>query len=472
MFRTGRPADWRLVGWMALVTVPYFALISAYDAWGGVWGPPGRYPATLLPLLAAPLAVGLWALARSRVYKGLYALLALPGFAFMAIMLYDARTMFPTETSRIYTWLVEDPASPLRIDLRPYIPLSALPDEVWHPWRSGGVLIASGLIVLLGLFLLGRQGRPVDPPRWPRRARFAVAGGTLALLGLGWLIMNGDFLKPKTLLQQQARWELPGPLHNPGDIAYLDGKIYIPSFGERHENTWDPGEVGAFDLKTGRYTPIQPISPTGAPLAWTHPGDIKVGPDGLLYVLNNGEGDQALYVMQPDGRVVRQIALERKTLLGVGLHVEDEGSLYVADQEQGLVLQYDAAGGDPLATIDGMGNILNNPRGVAVDSTGAIYTTESFKQIQQLDEEGRLVRLYQLRCRPRYFAAPSVEQDWLDVSCNTGLISLNTRGNYVQLVRVGDQDPPLRSPRGITYGPDNVLYALDETILTAYKVQH
>jgi hypothetical protein len=94
MLRLGRAGDRRLLGWLALVTLPYMTLVASFPAWNGVWNPPGRYQTVLVPLAAAPLAFALVAW-RDWVVKALYALLVLPGVLVMAFRLDDARLMWP-----------------------------------------------------------------------------------------------------------------------------------------------------------------------------------------------------------------------------------------------------------------------------------------------------------------------------------------------------------------------------------------
>ena len=45
--------------WIAVVALPYFLVIANYAQWWGEWCPPGRYMASILPLLALPFCIAL-----------------------------------------------------------------------------------------------------------------------------------------------------------------------------------------------------------------------------------------------------------------------------------------------------------------------------------------------------------------------------------------------------------------------------
>ena len=91
LFRSRRGSDRRLLAAIAFTVAIYWFVIMSYIGWNGIWSPPARYAATVVPLLAAPLAMSLLALSRSSVYKVLFGAMALVGFFFMAVMLADSR---------------------------------------------------------------------------------------------------------------------------------------------------------------------------------------------------------------------------------------------------------------------------------------------------------------------------------------------------------------------------------------------
>ena len=183
---------------------------------------------------------------------------------------------------------------------------------------------------------------------------------------------------------RQNTWNLEPRVEDPRGIAYLNGKVYTTSYRN--------GSVGELDVATGAYRLITPITASG-PLTYTHPGDIQAGPDGLLYVLNNGDKEQALYAMRPDGQVVRQIPLPGKSSTGMGLGLGPDNTVYVTDM--GRMLKYGRDAGNPLGSWGGGQGGFNNVMGVVVGGDGMVYAAESSgNRVQQLDAQGHFIRSY------------------------------------------------------------------------------
>ncbi len=482
-----RPEMRRLGLWLAVLVLPYGLMMAAFQNWTGAWCPPARYLTTLVPLLAAPLAASLAALAGTWMgwlYGLVYTILALPGLGLMAVRLQDARIFWPSSNTIVFDFLYLSPESPFfqKIDFRPFLPSFILPDEVRQPTNSGWIIAAATGIVLLGygllLFRRRQQRAPagVSGSRWAPALHGVAWVGALAALGGGWYTVNYEYLQHKTILTEERRWmiERDPPLPDVRGIAYLGGKVYIAVYGERQpDGSTAPGQVGVIDVQAadGTYAVVQPSNKTSA-LAWSNPGDIQVGPDGLLYVLNNGPKEQALLVIQPDGRVVRQVNLDQTTTAAKGLHVSADGTLYVADTVGGSIYKFGKDGGVPAARITGRDPQLNNPAGVYANAAGAIFTTETYERVQQLDPKGHFVRLFDVTCRPSYFAAPAPAAAWLDLSCDKGIRSLNTQTGAMQQARVAEGNPPLNLPTGLTYDPDGHLYIFDQNSLIEYSVAH
>jgi hypothetical protein len=287
----------------------------------------------------------------------------------------------------------------------------------------------------------------------------------ISIISSGWYVLNREFIKPKTHLVEQTRWNLNPPVNGPRGVAYMNGKLYIAGYGE-----FGGPSVGELDPSTGVYKLISAVTPDGTPLLYAHPGDIKAGSDNLLYVLNNGAGDQALLVMQPDGRVVRQVQLNGKTPIATGLDIGPDNKLFVADMTGANLRKYDMGGGEPIANWGGLAGGFNNIGSVTVDKDGTMYAGEiSFQRVQKLAPDGTFLEKYDLKCTPAYVV---ISGDWLDVSCEKGLVSINKKSKDMQQSTVEGEGPQLVAPQGMVYGPDNILYVLDGSAVIAFKVQH
>lgn len=462
MFRSPRTSDRRLLMWIALFTLPYMGVVAAFEWWNGVWCPPARYLVTFAPLMGAPLAMSLAALYRSWTYRAIYGLLALPGFVLMAFMLADSRFMWPANSLLGWPFRYQDaPESPIRVDLRRTIPLFTPPDEILHPINTAWLIAFVVGVVLVGYLLMVRHRTMRRERTLPYAAHGAVWLAALSVVGLGWYTMNLEYLKHKTVLVEQNRWTLSPPVILPRGVTHREGKIYVADYAG--------STVGAFDLATNSYTLLQPTDEDGA-LQFASPGDVKFGPDGLLYVLNNGEAGPPMYAMQPDGKVERKQPLNGKSQTSIGLDFGPDGKMYVADMRGGKVLKYELSGGEPLANLGGESGGYNNIAGIAIAENGRVYIAEgSARRVQEMRPNGSFVRDYELPCEPMYLA---LSGDWLDVTCGSNIFSINRQAGSVQWSRPSEESEPLQGPTGLTYAPDGTLYVLDGSTLIAYKVEH
>lgn len=479
MLQSGRRSDRRLVFWMAAILGPTVFLIMAFEFWHGSWNPPGRYQVSWIPLLTGPLAMSLAGISGSRAawaYRLLYALLSVPGFLAMAFLFHDPRLMWPLDKGYFFERLSQTQVA-RSLDLRPYLPSIRWPDVVKIPYQTGWLLLASaGIVAASGLLLAWcRRGRrrETGSARGPERFRTALAWVLgFGLAGLGWRCANRDYLRPKTLLLEKDRWTIEPHIYESGGIAYLNGKVYITEYGQPQPAANSlPGQVGVFDVASKSFSVIQPFSSAG-PEDWVHPGDVKVGPDGWLWVLNNGIGDQALLVMKPGGEIVRHIALEQCSESCKGLAFGRDGSLFVSDQAGGNVLRFGPSGGAPRARFRGFGPGLNNPRGIFVDEDGTVYTSEAHQRVQELDLGGKWIRTHELTGQPFYFATSTLDPAWLDVSTTSQMVSIDRRSRTVQLSRLGEGKPGVGWLSGLAYGPERILYAMDGSLLIEFEVRH
>ncbi len=479
MFRSGRVLDRRLLLWLGLLLVPYMFLILAFEGWDGIWCPPARYMATFVPLAAAPFAVSL-SVIRSVLYKAIFGaifgLLAIPGFVLAGIMMYDARAFWPYPFDRVFYGLASGPELPIHVDVRGFLTQFRAPDPVLFPINLAWNIAVSLLIVLLcyALLMLARRGEGFRV--WSPAKQGAAWATSVAVIWLGWYVVNYEHLQPKTILVEQHRWNLSSPTKDPFGICYLDGKVYVTSYGSEGSDA-----VGVLDVRTGSYKLIRPVSATGV-ITVSRPGDIKVGPDGLLYLLNNGPKQPRLlhpllYVMKPSGEVVREIELKSKTPYATGLLWGPDGMIYVSDLQAGSILKYSKSGGDPLQVWGGMpgGYIFNNPTGLVIDSAGALYVLVGGEGIMQKlnPNKAETIARYDVKCHPIHAVASG---DWLDISCSdAGMVSFNIKDHSIQRSVFKPQGSlkPIAS-RGLAYGPGNILYLLDadQNAVIEYKVQH
>ncbi len=271
---------------------------------------------------------------------------------------------------------------------------------------------------------------------------------------------NPGYGKPPARRIELQRWDLNVEPDEPLGIAYLNGKVYVTDYKAQ--------SFGVLDTSTGVYSSVEANSTSGR-IAYSHPGDVVVGPDNLLYLLNNGPGDQALLVMREDGQVVRQVALGGKSDVAIGIDVAQDGSIYVADKAGGRVLKYDTGGGEPLAIMRPP-NGFNNVSGVLVDASGAVYAADTDNHLVQLfDADGHFVRSIDVECPPQYLASNG---DWLEVSCVRQVMSINKEEGYAVRSHGGGSAHLLTTPTGLAYAPDGTLYLRDGKQLIACRLEH
>jgi hypothetical protein len=381
-------------------------------------------------------------------------------------MMNDARLFWPGDFAAPFGWLAVDQSSPVRgFDLRGVLPSFIMPSDVKHPAQSAMVVTAAaGIILLCFLLLLVQETRRGPRRQWPFAAQGATWAVALAVVGAGWFLINYYYLTERTQLEQVAQWTIPAPLVEPYGIAYFEGRVYLTQY-----NRQGAGGLAVFDPESAAY---QPIAPTfqGQPAAYAHPSDVKVGPDGFLYLLNNGPEADAMWVMRPTGEIIRKIALQYKSNIATGFNFGPDGNIYVADMLGGRVLKYAPTGGEPMGMWGGDKGGFNNVAGVAVTPNNMVFAAElGFGLVQQLNTSGTFLRNYDIRCKPVHAA---VSGDYVDVTCNSGLVSINWKEQRIQLPSyTGGDATRLASPTGITYGPGDTMFVLDQMTLREYSVR-
>jgi outer membrane protein assembly factor BamB len=292
------------------------------------------------------------------------------------------------------------------------------------------------------------------------------------LAASSWWLTSHEYLGRKTVLTEQRRFRLGLPLHDPRGIAYAQGKVYVACYGERSP-TGDtgPGEVIEQDLGTGGTRRLRPRQ-AGREVAWSHPGDLKLGRDGLLYVLNNGPGDQALLVLKDGTEVVRRVALPTTSTGAKGLELGPEGTVLVTDMPGGRIVAYRVDDDGHVRESRTVAGGLMNPSAIALDQGGRIYLAQTYEWVQQLASDGTpLARL--ARCQARSFAVSPSESGWIEAGCDDSVFSIDVRDSSTQMARVAPGGRPILARiGGMTYGPDGTLYVLQGDTLVSYRVRH
>ena len=280
MFQSQRRSDRRLLFAMALLVLPYLGIIMSFYFWNGLWNPPARFQTTLVPLLAAPLALSLVA-CNNWIYRTLFGILSAWGFLMMGIMIYDPRRLWPANAP--YQWMAGVPGYlitrpfPVKIDLWNLLPAVDPLDDKTLTSNTALVTVASMAVLVLGYLLMTRWRRAQHPAGARRGLPVPAQGATwaiaFALVGASWYFANYTYLQPATTLIQVDRISAPIGIEAPRGITYLNGNIYVTGYDSR--------SMGVFNLATGTYSQLQ-ATLDGQPVQYEHPGDVKAGPDAKL----------------------------------------------------------------------------------------------------------------------------------------------------------------------------------------------
>jgi hypothetical protein len=163
---TARP----LLRWMLFCIIPYILLVAAYKQWWGEWCPPARYLMTITPLMALPLGHSLLALRHSRLYLGLFTVLAALGWAEMAGLIAHPRSFWnhPSGQSDLFLWF----NTQYHVNLVPRLPAIVL-WSIDHRkyamrWDLLGAWSAIVIVVVLAALMLlpdrgGNRRQPAGP---------------------------------------------------------------------------------------------------------------------------------------------------------------------------------------------------------------------------------------------------------------------------------------------------------------------
>lgn len=236
------------------------------------------------------------------------------------------------------------------VALRPPSGKSDNPGREPRSVRRGGLRVLAGpVMVAVAVLLAAVAAVPATAGDAGLEVYISDAGG---FNQPPWQILkvDGNGENPTVFIADELNW--------PQDIIFRDdsGTVLISNLGSGRITVHD-ADTGAFveDFATGLAGPTR----------------MKLGPDGLLYVLQwNGQGIVLRYEL--DGTFVDEF-----TSVGVprsiGLDWDAEGNLYVSSYNQDLVRRYDPDGEDLGVFID---SDLAGPTNIWFDSTGDLLVVD------------------------------------------------------------------------------------------------
>jgi len=140
-----RQRRWQEITWLAIIAIPYAAVILTYKQWWGEWCPAARYWVSLVPLLAVPMGYMLAAPIK-RGFLAIYLALAAISWAIMGIFMYDPHLMYnhPTGSSHLLQWIAGSDV------LQPFFP-TYFRSEWANVWLT--VLYTELVIIIVWLVL-------------------------------------------------------------------------------------------------------------------------------------------------------------------------------------------------------------------------------------------------------------------------------------------------------------------------------
>lgn len=131
--------------WLAIICLPYFAVIANYKQWWGEWCPAARYLVPLVPLLALPMAYAAPAL-RSKLATLLFSLLAAVSFGIMAAFVNVPRLMYnhPVGQSSLLLWIAKQGGP----DLTTFVPTFFIEEEIVRSLVLAAIYTAGAALIV------------------------------------------------------------------------------------------------------------------------------------------------------------------------------------------------------------------------------------------------------------------------------------------------------------------------------------
>ena len=257
-------------------------------------------------------------------------------------------------------------------------------------------------------------------------------------------------------------------LNKPNAIAVHQGRIYVSDTVET--------VIRVFDVPGGRHFRIG----VDEPGKLTKPLGIDVDRNGSLYVADTTA--KAIMVYSRDGRFVRKIGDPKWFDRLANVTVDPRGDrLYLVDiggvgSRQHRVRVVSASNGEHLFDFGGRGGErgeFNFPRDIAVNSKGQLFVVDSGNfRIQVFDRDGRFVRTFGSLgrqfgqfARPKEIAVDAADNVYVTDTAFGNFQMFNADGELLMFVgNRSEQDGPARYmlPAGITVDEDGRVYMVDQ----------
>ncbi len=182
---------------------------------------------------------------------------------------------------------------------------------------------------------------------------------------------------------------LNGPATNlsvpAGDVLDSSGNLYVANFGNSTITVYSAASL----TSTCSGPPAANVAPVatigGGATGLNAPGRPAIGPGPALYVPNYSGNSVTVYPLSANGNVgftARIFGGSTGLSSPTEVAFDDLGNVYVSNSGNNSITEYAALGAGtgtlnptPIATISGPDTGLNNPAGVAVDSSNNIYAT-------------------------------------------------------------------------------------------------
>ena len=234
----------------------------------------------------------------------------------------------------------------------------------------------------------------------------------------------------------------PWEIHQPRDVAVAtDGRVAAIEGIKARMVLFDPeGEV-ILALDAG----------------FKDPSAIVFDPEGLLVVLDSGEGDALVYVTLA-GRVERRVGSAVGFYSPRGLDVASDGRLYVADTGGQRVVAL-APDGQVLTQFRGRG-ILSQPTDIAIVPGDRLLVTDpGVPALYMLNAKYQILWEFPLASSDTTVAAKVAvsDEDWLVVSDPGGgrVLRLSLEGHVLE------EWTDLARPTGLTVAEDGTIYVAE-----------